>query len=1134
MSAITKTYEEFSPYNPDESIFVSANAGAGKTRLLTERVLALLLSGVAPSKILCLTFTNAAAAEMAHRVQHELGMWVMADTAKLTTILTRLLERVPAPHELARARSLFATVLESPEGLRMQTIHGLCQSILRRFPLEAGVSPHFGVMEGRTEKALQCEARLRLLTNASEWEADVQHALRALARSQAESRLEQLLGEVFKNKRDLMAAFAPGRDETIRRVWQHVGLAPDTTVEALVQEHFIYTDEQLARLRAACASIHNCPKPGESDHAMAAALATWLEQPGKADNLGVYCSAFLTARQEPLKRLHTKAAVTEEALIQALQQEQQRVLRYSRIASALSLATSTQQILIVAHTLLGLYQELKDSRAMLDFDDQIERTQRLLTHRDVLPWVLYKLDGGIDHLLVDEAQDTSPTQWAIIAALTDEFFRGEGRSQQARSIFIVGDEKQSIFSFQGAQPRELGRWQGEFGRRSEAAGKRALRLQRIKSYRSTGEVLRAVDAVFAQPHVAEGLTYDNTPVGHEVERSGEPGLVELWPLLAPPEKDVAAGDEEEGDAPVRTLPQLAKHIAATIRGWLDEGMMLQGKHARPVEAGDIMILVRNRGRMVDALVRALKKQDVPVAGHDRMELNENLAVQDLVALGNALLLPEDDLTLASVLKTPLFGVTEEDMFTLAYGRGGQPLWEQLSLMRGVNPRFAEAYALLADLRSRADYLPPYELYTYLLDGCGGRARMLGRMGGEYQDPIDEFLGQLLQYERSHTPSLQGFLHWLATSDSQIKRDMEQARGCVRILTVHASKGLQAPIVIMPDTLLSSGEKTKEMFIWQEEGGRLPFWALSDGRNNDAYIQLAMQRDAGRAAEYRRLLYVALTRAADQLYICGARGRNNPPEGSWYHMVRSGLESVAEKMTHEWGEGLRMGALPPRTRRHAAPGQVPQAAAALPFLASPVPHEPHPPQPLVPSRLAGEEASAASPLAMQGVYRRGRIIHQLLQYLPDAPDRAQVAARICAPHIAALGAQTCEAMVAEALRVMDDPQFAFLFGKDALAEVPIAGLAITGEREVAVSGQIDRLYVGAQEVWIVDFKSNQALPPGLPGIPPAYLRQLRLYQLLMQQIYPAKTVHCALLWTALPALLRVEQSRLDAVPVNPYI
>ncbi|NCY25630.1 MAG: double-strand break repair helicase AddA, partial [Alphaproteobacteria bacterium] len=685
----------------------------------------------------------------------------------------------------------------------MQTIHGLCQSILRRFPLEAGVSPHFGVMEGRTEKALQFEARLRLLTNTSELSPQVQQALRELAQSQAESRLEKLLGEIFKSKRDLMVAFEQGADEAMRRIWQRVGLPADTTQESLVQSHFIYTDTQLSQLRAVCAALHHCPKPGDIDQKMGAALADWLVNPAQPEMAPRYCAAFLTAKREPLKKLYTNAALTDETLQEALKAEQQRVLRFTRACSALSLARSTGQLLTVAEALLSLYQQLKNSRAMLDFDDQIERAHHLLTQSDEMrQWVLYKLDGGIDHLLVDEAQDTSPTQWAIIAALTDEFFRGEGRARQERSIFIVGDEKQSIFSFQGAQPRELGRWQAEFTCRAHTAGKTALRLKRITSYRSTQQVLQAVDAVFAQPHVAQGLTFEDGPISHALHRAAEPGLVELWPLLVPPEtqeKDDEGDDEDE--APARMLPQLARHIAATIRGWLDEGMMLQGKTPRAVEAGDIMILVRNRGAMVDALVRALKKQDVPVAGHDRMQLGDNLAVQDLVALGNVLLLPDDELTLAAVLKTPLFDIREEDLFTLAYGREGRSLWEQLNALRGVNPRFADAHALLTDLRARADFMPPYELYTYLLDACGGRARMLGRMGSEYQDPIDEFLGQLLQYEKSHTPSLQGFLHWLATSDSMIKRDMEQARGCVRILTVHASKGLQAPVVILPDTLL---------------------------------------------------------------------------------------------------------------------------------------------------------------------------------------------------------------------------------------------------------------------------------------------------------------------------------------------
>jgi ATP-dependent helicase/nuclease subunit A len=1112
------------------SVFVSANAGAGKTSLLTNRVLGLLLHGVSPSRILCLTFTNAAAAEMSNRVLKELGKWVMADKEKLEKALTELTGSAPPQHLMERARGLFASVLEAPEGVRIQTIHSFSQSLLRRFPIEAGVSPHFAVMDNRTEQELLKEARIRLFDKAQSESPALLASLHAIAHGISEFTVQKLLEEIVRFKSRFHALFS-GYDAVngaIADVYAQLGISQEVTVETLLAQHFTYDAKTLSDLREITALLVQGKK---DDKQTGEGLSAWLEHaqsPQRSAQIQAYVDSYLTGKGEPRKNFFNKDTLSpqqEEAVLA----EKERVLAFLEPWKTLKVAESTAHMLRVAHELLALYETLKRSQVQMDYDDLILTARNLLERPNIAPWVLFKLDGGIDHVLIDEAQDTSPIQWQIVKALTEEFFSGLGRSESDRSLFVVGDEKQSIYSFQGADPAALGKMQRYFIRRIEDAGMQVQQRALIKSYRSTQAILSATDAVFANAATRQGLTFDDSQVQHVIHRQHYYGLVEMWPLLTPVE------DDENAPPPVL---QLVRQIASTIRGWLDKGMYIESKK-RNIEAGDIMILVRNRHPLADPLIRALKRSGIPVAGHDRMKLDENLAIADLIALGQCLLLPEDDLTLACVLKSPICNLSEDDLFALAHNRGDDRLWTRLYQMAN-KPPFDAAFALLSDLRSRADFVKPYELYAYLLETLGARRRFTGRMGSEYHDPIDEFLGQALLYERSHTPSLQGFIHWITSSNSEIKRDMEQAHNQVRILTVHGAKGLQAPIVILPDTVGTPPQN--DVFLWQEEGKMmLPFWPRAKGNDNALCASLRQQKRQAALQEYRRQLYVALTRAEDQLYICGAASKKAASEDNWYNLVKAGLEPVSQKFDHEKGEGLRLGELPPAAKPVASAPAKPSAitfdAAKLAFLHNRAPNEPNPPQPLVPSRMAAEEPAAASPLAGDAhFYQRGTLIHRLLQHLPDVPEskRAQAGANIAALYRKSMPQDVLDACVREAMHIITHPPFAFLFGEGSLAEAPVAGCVDVNGRQVAVAGQIDRMHIGEKDVWIVDYKSNRNAPENPREIPAAYLGQMRLYQLLMQRIYPEKKVYCGLLWTAFPKLTPLDEALLDEVDTSTYI
>jgi ATP-dependent helicase/nuclease subunit A len=862
-------------------------------------------------------------------------------------------------------------------------------------------------------------------------------------------------------------------------------------MENLITAHFTYSERQIFCLRAVADLLLKSDKSTDTNTGVR--LADWLSRPdARGELVDGYVSAFLTKDGELRKKLFTNNALHDEELIDNLLIEQQRVYEFEELRKTASILAHTADVLTVAEGLLAEYEAIKRAHAWMDYDDLILSACELLTRAGMSPWVLFKLDGGIDHILVDEAQDTSPQQWQIVDALAQEFFAGDGRSEASRSLFVVGDEKQSIYSFQGANVKELAKMQGYFSEKIADAKKPVHKISLTKSYRSADAVLKAVDAVFSNPKARAGVTFDDAEIKHILVREGVAGRVELWPLIR----------AEEGDTSNSPTTLLVRKIADEIADWIANGQ---------ASAGEIMILLRSRGTLADRLVRALKRRGVPVAGSDRMRLNDNLAVQDLVALAQVLLLPEDDLTLAACLKSPIFNVDEDALFRLAYNRADKNLWQRL----GELPEFAETYEMLVELRAKADYMPVFELYSHLLDSMGARANFIGRMGEECADPIDEFSQQALLYERSHPPSLQGFLHWLSNSNSEIKRDMEQARDAVRIMTVHGAKGLQAKIVILPDT--TEPPREQETMQWL---GDIPIRAPDASKQNKLYKQLYAKKREESLAEYRRLLYVALTRAEDRLYICGATAKEKISEECWYSLVEEGLEQIQLV-----DDGLQM---MDDKNMSVSSSVIRHVSSDFAFLQNPPPAEPSPSKPLTPSRPSAEIPANASPLAGKQVYAAGKYVHLLLQHLPlhEAQKRSELAEIIARKFTGQIDDETLKKATRDALNVIENPEFSFLFSEKSLSEVPITGTVDFAGEKVTVSGQIDRLYIGENEVWIVDFKSNQLPPTNLQKIPTAYTRQLALYRALMQQIEPQKTIKCALLWTATAKLDVLSEATLD--------
>lgn len=1135
--------------DPDWSVWVSASAGTGKTRVLTNRVLRLLLDGTPPARILCLTFTKAAAAEMSNRIRAQLASWAIATPESLAAALAGLSGGDVDPEQIDRARRLFADVLEAPGGLPIMTLHAFCQSLLRRFPLEAGLSPHFSVMEAQTAAELRVAVRDQIIDKPDPVIAD---ALSEIADRIGEEAFTGLIEALLADRSRLELALDThgGVDAVGPTLRRQLGLGEGESEAAILSA---FCDDASfdgpSMRRAADALLQS----GASDVPRGSVMADWLEATPieRARQFDAYLRVYLTEKSEPRKRLATKKAETVYPQIQdVLGKERDRViLTLDRRRSAV-LAQSTAALLTVGSAFTAAYDAAKAHRGLLDFDDLIMRAGLLLIQHGVTPWVLFKLDGGIDHVLIDEAQDTSPEQWRLIAALTDEFFAGAGARLLPRTVFAVGDVKQSIYSFQRADPAEFVRMRDHFASRAQQA-QQSWRSTRLDvSFRSTRAVLDLVDAVFALESGRDGVVFDGEGVlRHETMRVGQAGSVTLWPLVGPETPEEAepwALPVEQGRG-LSPSAALARRLASTIAGWLGTGdsggsLWLEAR-GRPALAGDILILVRTRNRLFAEIVRALKDSGVPVSGVDRMVVPDQLAVMDLIALARFLLLPEDDLTLATVLKTPLIGVDEAQLFAIAHDRPGS-LWAALRDRSAGDPLLEAACTWLSDWLRQVDYVGPFDLLSAILalpcpaDSISGRRAMLRRLGSDAEDPMDELLGLALQFEQSEPPSLQRFVHWLEKGRTEVKRELEAGpQSRVRIMTVHGAKGLQAPIVILPDTV--STPKAGPALLWPDDADGLPLWPPRRADEESLCRTRRAEADRRRDQEYRRLLYVALTRAEDRLLICGHRRKAEPAAHCWYSLCRQALDEMPGATADV--DGALSYAVEQRGRALASaepPGE-PDVAPLPAFFRQPPPEEPGRHRPLQPSRSDSDtEPAALSLLAESGPspvreggertgrerrFARGLLIHDLLRRLPDVPSasRSEFAARL----LRRAGVDdpvTAKGLVSEVMAVLDDADFKPVFGPGSRAEVPLAGQI--GDR--VISGTIDRLLVQENGVLVIDYKTERRAPTEIAAVPRSYIRQMAAYRSLLQAIYPDRPISCGLIWTEAPTLMTLPADVLD--------
>ncbi len=1087
---------------PNASTWLAANAGSGKTRVLTDRVARLLLSDVQPQHILCLTYTKAAASEMQNRLFQRLGQWAMLDDAKLLSQLTDLgVAGAITPGRLAHARTLFARAIETPGGLKIQTIHSFCASLLRRFPLEAGVSPQFSEMEDRSSALLR-EEIVDAFSDGPE-----APLVDAIARYVTDTGFDSLT-QAITHKR---AGFdSPCDWDDLLRVFD----LPDGFDEQAMLDA-VYMGGEVELIQSMLPAL---VESGGNNAKAAAKLAAFTDRTLAALPVlegvlltGAGAKAPFSAKVNgfPTKALREGVLAPLMPQLEALmlRVEDARERRLALVAAQKSLALHQ-----FAAAFLPEYDRRKQLRGWLDFDDLILKARQLLNDASVAAWVLYRLDGGIDHILVDEAQDTSPAQWDVIEKLAQEFTSGEGaRSGVERTIFVVGDKKQSIYSFQGADPEAFDRMQQEFGHRLQESGSSLEDLTLEFSFRSSDAILRLVDLVF-ENRAEAGFQKESL---HRAFKSDLPGRVDLWPVV---EKSTDDDDPDWTNPVDRTSTQhhtviLAKQVARSIREMIETGETIPEDGSklgefvrRRVQPGDFLILVQRRSDLFAEIIRACKQEHLPIAGADRLKVGAELAVKDLAALLSFLATPEDNLSLATVLRSPIFGWTEQQLFDLAHRRTDKYLWAAL---RTRSDDFPDTLTILNDLRGQTDFLRPYDLIERVLTRHDGRRKLLGRLGPEAEDGINALLSQALAYERTDIPSLTGFLVWMQTDDLEIKRQMGGVGNMIRVMTVHGSKGLEAPIVILPDTGARRAPSDDEVM----QAGETPLWRMSKDLSPAAITNARDAAQNKQMNERLRLLYVALTRAEKWLIVAAA-GDLDKNGQSWYQMVEAamtpaGATAISDdrlRLEHGDWSGLPLVEVEEKIK------QVPHMPE---IFHHPAPEPAAEPATLSPSDLGGAKALPGDQGQDEETAKlRGTRIHLLLEHLPNTnPDTWAETSRHILPNVAD---DIRAGLLAETASILNSDALKPVFARSALAEVPVTA-TLNSQR---MHGIIDRLIVTETEVLAVDFKTNATVPSTPEACPVGLLRQMGAYAQALSQVYPNHKIATAILWTRSATLMRL--------------
>ncbi len=1113
---------------PDRNVWLSASAGSGKTQVLSARVIRLLLEdGVSPENLLCLTFTKAAAAEMAERINDRLAAWVQMKGPLLAKELAAVGANI-GPEWQGRARQLFAKILDAPGGgLQIMTIHSFCQSLLASFPEEAGLIPGFEPIEGRAQDDLLDETLTELLLYAEQ------------------QGLDWLIAHVQQMSLDL------GEGGTLNFL-KRCAAQPDAM--RMIPEDsgaFIFARRLLGLNfdRSVTEELAARCSPEAIDQSALFTLADMNEAWGTATGLKratairQWLSLDAESRADSIATLHFCFAKKADGSVQNEGKGQvPKVDGYAHLAldayewtrDILTLkylgdyAERLGAALLVGKAYAEAYEAAKHARGVVDFNDMIRNAAALLTQPGISQWVRYKLDRRIDHILIDESQDTNKAQWQIVEALSDDYFSGSGASPdaKARTVFTVGDYKQAIYGFQGTDPQKYEEAKRLFNDKIEASDAQLHRLTLAQSFRSTRPILDFVNAVVdvATPEAfgIEGeiaLHYSELP---------DCGSVELLRCVsAIPDE----GGEEEADEDWLSEEKLklARLIAEKVKALIDDAPVLAST-GMPLVPGDVMILLRKRGALADLIVARLHAAGVPVAGIDRMNLSDSLAVQDLISCIRFVLQPEDDLSLATLLVSPLIGWPQEKLLLHGYREKGHGLWQHLRQQDDV----ASDIAPLRDLLAMADVVTPFAFLEAILSGTmGGRQKLAGRLGKECLVPLDELINLTIAYQQQGGHSLQGFLDWYERGEGAIKRDGLAKSADVRILTVHGAKGLEAPVVILADCAvdpLKIGNRTSGLDMLLEDDLRLPLLNIKKEEKHGRLEEIVERSEVRELHEHNRLLYVALTRAEEHLIMAGSLGRRvkEVSPNSWFALMETAMQNRGvswQETGDDWRAHMRFEGSEAAVSKLLEKQEDWSASAQPSWLFSPAPEEARPPRPLAPSNLGDDDfGEAPASDALKKGAERGRLLHRLFErYDGSDPMAFNVFARDWLKRDAKIEGLDLESIAAQFLDVISNPLWQRFFSEKARAEVPLA--AVVGD--IVITGRVDRLLVEEDRVTVLDFKTGRSLPASPAAVPVAHLRQMAHYVAALETIFPNRQIEAALLFTHAPIFMPLTDADLAA-------
>ncbi|WP_264338298.1 UvrD-helicase domain-containing protein [Wolbachia endosymbiont (group A) of Cheilosia soror] len=1101
--------------NPNFSVWVNASAGTGKTKILIDRVLRLLLEN--KRNILCLTFTNAAANEMENRIHSILGKWAICSESELIMDLEQL-DFFPMSSQcvtlgsrknkdyLTRARRLFSE-LENL-GLTIQTIHAFCYKLISSFPIEAGIAPNCTLSE--------CKELHSIIFNKVLHNETVQDSINFIATEIDENKLRDLLytlcvkrsmsandSKYIKDKLSAPDEIHDLQSETIEHVGRLAEILSEGSKRDQSYSEILYStvipvlDTGIQKKRT---SVSYSDDTG----------IKWNDT--KIENLAKVFLKSESHEKKSISSIATKSILEKfKDAEQIIESVQNVVFTHIRDMNSYQIFKRTSSLLGVFKVYIDLYNIEKSKNALLDYNDIINLATNLLSNPNYKDWILFNLDQKIDHILVDEAQDNSISQWKIITNLCDEFFAG---NDEKRTLFVVGDVKQSIYRFQGANPHLFNYMQQYF--HTKTGGRDWISCQLEKSFRSTPEVLMLVDRIFN--NFRAEIFFNDNEIKHVPHRENDQGYIEIWPALPRrKEKEQQALQIpltcKEGYTIADRL--LAQTIANRIHNWLNEGRILVAKD-RHIEPRDIMVLVRQRNVLVDYIISELKKANVPVVGRDYFRIMDYIAVQDLIALAEFLLLQANDLALANALKSPLFNFTEDDLFNIAYDRKEHSLWER------IHDYSVVIYSELNYLINLSRMESPLALFTHILRT--GKKKFAARLGLECFEVLDEFMNLVLQFEN---PSLQAFVQWIKENNPEIKNDMQSERNAVRIMTIHKSKGLQAPIVFLVDT--NTVPRNSESIIF--DGTEAPFWC---GKNNNAYCdQAKREKKLEDYNEYLRLLYVALTRAEDELYILS---KEPVQKGSWYDLITKYGEPYEKKQRDlqpifkEKVEVLCVNAnypyiykkrdyfdvpvisLPPNlsmsfqcltlesSKKEGEPASATRSPVSFQHSLSSFQHPSLSSQCLTLGSSKKEEKPASATWITDG-YARGLIIHSILQYMPKIEkDRRKNWVR---KYLDNINTSEDKDEIYNKILAFNE-KYGYLFDLEGKSEITLSG-TIDGK---SVLVRLDRLCITQDKAIIIDYKSHRNVSvSSLDEIK----KQMLIYKTLVQEIYPNKQVECVVIW-----------------------